>query len=370
MSSDLGPFTLGVEEEYQIIDPVTRELSSNAYMLLPKIQHVLGDSAQFELNLSQIEVNTPVCRTLAEVRHQLTRLRHAVIQEAERAGMCIAAAGTHPFSHWENQVITPKERYQELSKEYQQLALEPIFGYHVHVGLADTAVALQVMNQARVWLGTLLALSANSPFWLGHQTGYASYRTLLWSQWPTSGPPQFFHSLREYDELTKALVNVGIIEDPTKLYWDIRLSARFKTIEFRVADICLTVDEAVMLAGIIQALVQTCYTHIMDHKTQPITRPELVRAAHWHAARYGLGDALIDVEQQRKIPAHMHVEQLLTFIRPALESNGNWEEISELVRRTLKEGNGAIRQDAVYQRNANMSNLVDYIVEETRKGLI
>ena len=369
MSSQTETFTLGVEEEYQIIDPVTYELSSASGALLPTAQRVLGEKAQPELQLSQVEAATPVCQNLQNVRRELVHMRRQMIEAATRQERYLAAAGTHPFSHWKSQRITPKERYQEIAADYQQLAREPIFGCHVHVGLGEREKSLEVMNRASIWLAPLLALSANSPYWLGEDTGYASFRTLMWSRWPTSGQPQYFSSLDEYDALLNALVATGSIEDATKIYWDIRLSERFKTIEFRVTDCCLTIDETVMMVGLIQAVVQTCYEEARRNDPVPMVRPELLRTAHWRAARYGIRHELIDVVAQRSLPATAMIEKMLTVLRPALEAEGNWDEIATLVHETLRHGNGAMRQRAAYQRNARMEDVVDFIVTETRKDI-
>lgn len=368
MASQTETFTMGVEEEYQIIDPVTRELSSSSHTLLPTAQQHLGEKAQPELQLAQVEAATPVCQTLQEVRRELIKMRHGMIMAAQQDGKQLAAAGTHPFSHWKSQRITPKERYQGIVEYYRQLAREPIFGCHVHIGLEDREVALRVMNRARIWLAPLLALSANSPFWLGDDTGYASFRTLMWSRWPTSGQPQFFRSLDDYNALLQALTQTGFIEDSTKIYWDIRLSERFPTIEFRVTDCCMTVDECVMIVGLIRAIVQTCYTYIQQNKPAPDVRPELVRAAHWQAARYGIEGKLTDVVAQRSLPAPTLIEHLLTTLQPALEAQQSWDEVVGLVRTTLQQGNGAIRQRRAYQRNGRIEDVVDLIVAETKRG--
>lgn len=370
MSSHTEVFTMGVEEEYQIVDPVTRELSSTADILLQQARSTLGDHIQPELNLSQIESVSPICYTLAEVRQVLTRMRREINQFAHQTGTSIAAAGTHPFSHWKEQQITPKERYQSIAADYQQLALEPYFGYHVHIGLEDQEIALQVLNRARAWLGALLALSANSPFWLGDITGYASYRTLLWSQWATSGPPLTFASLTEYRELAQAMIDIGAIEDPSKLYWDVRLSSRFRTIEFRVADACSTIDTAVMLTGLIRALVSTLNAQVLRNEPVFLPRPEVIRVAHWQAARYGLSGNLIDVIAQRQIPAPMLITQLLDFVRPALEEAGDWQEVSNLVHDTLNYGNGATRQLAIYEQTRSVKDVVDFIIAETVRGTL
>ncbi|HVF87584.1 MAG TPA: carboxylate-amine ligase [Pyrinomonadaceae bacterium] len=369
MSLQQETFTLGVEEEYQIIHPETRELRSRAGRILPKAQQAVGDEVQSELYLSQIEIGTPVCQTIADVRAELVRLRRELITAAERDGSRIAAAGTHPFSHWEDQKLTPKERYFGIAEEYAQLAREQlIFGCHVHVGVGDREVAIQIMNRARVWLAPLLALAANSPFWLGEDTAYASFRTEIWRRWPMSGTPQIFTSRAEYDRLVESLVATGSVSDGTKIYWDVRPSARFETLEFRVTDVCLTIDEAVMIAGLARALVRTCYEQAVRNQPLPAVRQELLRAAKWRAARYGLDADLVDVEAGRAAPAGELIEKLLAFLRPALEEHGEWDEVSSLVRETIERGTGATRQRGAFARSGRLEDVVDLILAETAKG--
>jgi carboxylate-amine ligase len=359
-------FTIGVEEEYQIVDVKTRELHPRALRILPGAKAAVGDQVTPEMYLSQIEIGTPVCRDLAEVRDELTRLRREVGAAAERQGSRIAAAGTHPFSHWEDQEITPRRRYTGIADEYEQLAREHlIYGCHVHVGIRDREAAIQVMNRARLWLSPLLALAANSPFWLGRDTGYASYRTEIWRRWPMAGTPHVFGSRLEYERLVEALVATGSVADATKIYWDVRPSARFETLEFRVTDVCLTVDEAVMIAGLIRALARTCHGQVMREEPLAPVRPELLRAAKWRAARYGLDAELIDVEKGEAVAAHDLVERLLARLRGALEEDGAWEEVSGLVRATLRGGNGAGRQRAAFERDNSFEGVVDYIVAGT-----
>jgi carboxylate-amine ligase len=370
MSSQTEEFTLGVEEEYQIINPVTRELCSRVEHILPKAQKVLGEEVQPEAQRSQIEIGTPICQTLAQVRSELVRLRREVIAAAQKDGNQIGAAGTHPFSHWDEQQLTPKERYQGLMRDYQQLTRElVIFGCHVHVGISDRELAIGLMNRARVWLSPLLALAASSPFWLGTDTGYASYRTEIWSRWPLSGPPLIFESQAEYEALVQALVETKSVEEATKIYWDVRLSERYKTVEFRVTDVCQTVDEAVMVAGLVRALARTCYEQAMHDKPFPAVRHELIRAAHWRAARYGIDEDLIDVSSSRAVPARELVESFLTFVRPALEEYGEWDEVSSLVQETMQRGTGATRQREAYKRSGRLEDVVELIVRETAKGV-
>jgi carboxylate-amine ligase len=364
-------FTIGVEEEYQIVDAETRELRPRSAQILPKAQSDVGDKVQPELYLSQIEIGTRVCQTLAQTRAELVRLRRAVIAATEGDGGRLAAAGSHPFSHWEDQQVTPKARYIGIEQNYQQLAREHlIFGCHVHVGIADREAVIKVMNRARMWLHVILALAANSPFWLGADTGYASFRTEVWRRWPMAGTPQVFVSRAEYDTLVEVLIATESIEDGTKIYWDLRPSARFETLEFRVTDVCMTIDEAVMIAGLARALARTTYNEAL--RNQPIThaRPELLRAAKWRAARYGLDADLIDVEAGRAAPARELIEKLLAYVRPALEANEEWNEINSLVHETLRRGNGATRQRAAYARNGRLEDVVDLIVRETMNGAV
>lgn len=360
-------FTLGVEEEYQIIDPQTRRLRPRVTQVLPDAEHALGENAQPEFRASQIEMATPVCRTLAEVRAQVVRARRALLEAAGRDGGRIGAAGTHPFSDSAEQPITPKERYQSMADQYGHLARElVIFGCHVHAGLPDPEAGVAVMNRARPWLAPLVALAANSPFWEGADTGYASYRTELWARWPMAGPPLPFESRAEHDALVRTLVATGSISDASKIYWDVRLPEKTPTVEFRMADVCLRVDEAVMLAGLVRALAHTCY--VRKDEPLPPPRPELLRAAHWRAARYGLEGELIDVAAGRAVPAAELVQSLLLFVRPALEEAGDWDEVSALAGETLRGGNGAMRQRAVFAETNSLESVVDYILDETARG--
>ena len=260
MQLGIETFTMGVEEEYQIVDPATRALAPRQQRVLPEAEKALGDDVQPELQLSMIEIATPVCKTLADVRAALVTARKGVIDAANSNGSRIAAAGTHPFSSWADQPITPKTRYREIARDFGELARETvIFGCHVHVGIPEREVAIGVLNRVRARLSPLLALAANSPFWLGADTQYASFRTEVWSRWPLSGPPQPFASKAEYDSTIAGLTDVGIIQDETKIYWDVRPSGRFPTVEFRVTDVCATIDEAVMIAGLVRALARTAY---------------------------------------------------------------------------------------------------------------
>jgi carboxylate-amine ligase len=242
-----------------------------------------------------------------------------------------------------------------------------VFGFHVHVGLSDREAAVEVMNHARIWLAPLLALSANSPFWLGEDTGYASYRTQIWGSLSTAGPPGRFSSLAEHDALVETLVATGGAMEANQIYWDMRLPQKLETVEIRVADVCPSVDEAVMLAGLCRALVRTCHERAEAGKPYPDARPEILRAAHWIASRHGLDADLVDVEAGRAAPAREVVEGLLAFTCPALEEHGDWEEVSELVRETFQRGNGARRQRRAHERAGRLEDVVDALIEGTAK---
>lgn len=371
MSTNSEAFTIGVEEEYQIIDPATRHLRSRAAHVLSRAQAAIGDEVQPELHLSQIETATPICRSLADVRHALVQSRRAVMQAAAKDGDWIASAGTHPFSSWEEQQITPKVRYQGLAADYQQLAREQIiFGCHVHIGIRDPEMKIQVLNRARNWLAPILALASNSPFWQGTDSGYASYRTELWARWPISGPPPAFASFADYSGLLQALIDTGSLEDATKIYWDIRIPERTETLEFRVTDASSTVDGTVMIAGLVRALTRTCYEQAIRNEPFPAAHRDLLHAAHWRAARHGVEEDLIDVTEARAVPATELIERFLSLVRPALEQEGDWEEISSLVGETLRGGTGAMRQRQAYQQAGRMEDVVDLIVTETARGVV
>lgn len=360
-------YSLGVEEEYQIVDSKTCELlASGGRAVQRRAQRALGDEGMPELLTSQVEAISPICHTLTEVRAEIARLRRTVNEEAAKEGGRIAAASTHPFSHWRGQRTTPKKRYKRIMETYQRLAQEEVvFGFHVHVGMSDREAAVRTMNRLRVWLTPLLALSANSPFWLSDDTGYASYRTQIWGRLPTSGLPAPFESRAEHDALVNDLVASGVAADPSKIYWDVRLPEKVQTIEIRVMDVCSRVEEAVMMAGLARALVRICHERDEHEKPYPKTRPELLRAANWLASRHGLDAELVDVEAGRSIPAREMIENLLSFARPALEEAGDWDEVSALVRETLERGNGAIRQRRAYERGGRLEDVVSMLIEET-----
>jgi carboxylate-amine ligase len=362
----VSDFSLGVEEEFQLVDAETGELRPHVDAVLPEARESLGEEVQPELQRSMIEIDTPVCSDLDEVRRELVRLRREVATAAEATGCRIAALGTHPNARWAEQEITGKARYERMAAAYRRLAWDQLIcGCHVHVGIADRELAIAALTRLRPWLAPLLALSANSPFWESVDTGYASYRTELWARWPTAGPPGEFASRAEYDALVDALLASGTIRDAGMVYFDVRPSQRFETLEVRVADVGLTVDHAVLLGGLVRALVRTAAEAAQEERPFPRWRPELVRGAHWRAARWGMTAELVSPVTGRPAPARDVVEELLDHVRPALEASGDLEEVIALVDQVHTEGTGAERQRAAYARRWTFDDVIAMAVEAT-----
>jgi carboxylate-amine ligase len=357
-------FTIGVEEEFLVVDAATGALRPDGPGLLPAARGRLGDDVQPELHPSQLEINTPAGETLADIRAALIRLRSGLGKTLAAAGCRLAASGTHPFSPWtDDPEINPE--YEVVEREYQQLAREQVIcGGHVHVGIDDPELAIAVINGVGPWLSPIVALAANSPFWGGRDTGYASYRTELWRRWPMAGTPTPFAGRAEYEAVVETLLATGSIDDHARIYWDVRPSAKFPTVEFRVADVGLTVDDTVMVAGLVRALAAT--TARDDPGTVPAgVRPELLRAATWRAARYGISADLVDVAEGTARPARDLIGRLLDRLRPALVDLGDWDEVSGLVGRTLADGTAADRQRRVWAATGDLRAVTDFIVEAT-----
>ncbi|HEV2811557.1 MAG TPA: carboxylate-amine ligase [Acidimicrobiales bacterium] len=363
-------FTVGVEEEFLLVDAESRRLRPQAEEVLCDAGRELGETGQLdqEFKRSQLEHGTAVCHSLEELGEEITRLRRTLMAAAERSGARIAASGTHPFSHWQEEgaQTTHKESYLGLERDYQRLAREKIIcGCHVHVRIADPDFGIQVLDRVRPWLPAVLALSVNSPFWLGEDTGYASFRTEIWRRWPTAGIPEPFESRADYDRLVGVMLQTRCIDDPARLHWDVRPSQRYPTLEFRIADVCLTVDEAVTVAGLVRALVRTCHAEAVDGRPPSRPRAELLRMAVWRAARYGLEGDLIDVVGERSVPAPEMLAILLDYVRPALDEHDEWEAVSQVVDKIVQAGTGAVRQKRAFAGAGRLEDVVDFVVGST-----
>jgi carboxylate-amine ligase len=293
-------------------------------------------------------------------------LRRALCTTAGDHGMHILAAGTMPLAGTRLQQITPEERYREIEQIHQQVSREMMAcGMHVHVGMPDREEAVQVLNHVRAYLAPLLALSANSPFWDECDTGFASYRSILWGRWPSAALPQLFSSVEEYDAVGQMLIDSGAIVDLGQIYWDTRLSVANPTLEFRVADVCLTVDEAVLQAGLCRALVRTCRERVRCGVPPPAVRNELLQAAKWRAARFGLEDQLFDPLHRVLLAPAKLFEHLLDDLRDALDAEGDTEQVRDLLDRVLCDGSGARRQRAAFAASGRLHDTVDLIAEAT-----
>jgi carboxylate-amine ligase len=363
-------FTLGIEEEFQIIDPETRELRSHIQQILADRKVLLKEHVKAEMHQSVVELGTEICVDTAAARQQVVQLRSELAAVAARAGLKIASAGTHPFSHWMNQVITDNERYETIVKDMQQIArANLIFGLHVHVGIPDREEAIDVMNQARYFLPHLYALSANSPFWLGQNTGLKAYRQMIFERFPRTGIPDAFESLSEYDDYLKLLVSTNCIDNAKKIWWDIRLHPFFNTIEFRICDAQSRVDDTIALAALMQAIVVKLHKLRSENVTFRKYPRRLIDENRWRAGRYGIDGKLIDFGRGCEVDERELLHEMLEFIADEVDELGSKAEIAH-IETIMRDGTGADRQLRVWEENdGDLKAVVDHIVEETSEGL-
>jgi glutamate---cysteine ligase / carboxylate-amine ligase len=363
--------TIGIEEEYQIIDPQTRELKSYITQILEDSKLILREQVKAELHQSMVEVGTEVCRTPAEARAELVRLRREIMRLAARNNLKIAAAGTHPFSSWVNQEITPFERYLGVKQDMQDLAQQLlIFGTHVHVAIEDRDFLIDAMNVARYFVPHVLCLSASSPFWMGRNTGLASYRSIIFRHFPRSGIPPLFSSWGELSNLVETLVKTNCIPDGTKLWWDVRPNWKYPTLEFRVCDVCTRVDEAVAVAAIFQALIAKLWKLRRDNVTFRLYPLSLIEENKWRAVRYGLDGKLLDLGKQAEVPARELIHELINwFLDDVIDELGTRKEI-EYAFEILRNGGSAARQVATFNRTNDLKAVVDQLIEETEEGVV
>ncbi len=358
--------TIGVEEEYHLVDAETYELADMPEVVTTAIA-MMGTEAQGEISTSQLEIATPVCTSLAEVRSSLGRIRALADEAARRQGCRILAAGTHPTATWHEQRLTVGDRYLSLFERWGLLALQQmITGAHVHGNVDDPEVAIRTMGHLRADLPVLLALSGSSPFWEGVDTGYASYRTQWFARWPVTGMPDAFESKATYDDLVADLVTTGMIDDASHLYWDVRPSTKFPTLEVRVADTCPSLDDVILHTALARSLVRLSAAAVVRGDEPFGVRGEVVRAARWRAARFGIEECLFDVRAHELRPAGVVVRDLLYRLRPDLEELGDWDEVSALTEQALSRGTSSARQRAVALRTGgDLTAVTAALVSET-----
>ena len=362
-------FTIGIEEEFMIIDPETRELVSHMHQVVEGGRTILNEQVKAEMHKAVVEVGTNICHDVKEARQEVKKLRSIISDIGKKQGYLIGAAGAHPFSRWQDALITDHPRYQEIVNEMQDAARSNlIFGLHVHVGIDSRQTAVEIMNTVRYLLPHIFALSTNSPFWLGRNTGYKSYRTKVFDKFPRTGIPENFGSASEFDEYVALLVKTNCIDNAKKIWWDLRIHPVFNTVEFRICDVPMRVDETIALAAIMQAVVAKQFKLMQKNLSFRTYKRAFINENKWRAARYGIQGKLIDFGKEEEVPFEILVNELIEFVDDVVDELNCREEVNYL-REILKMGSGADRQLKVYEETGDLKKVVDYIVEETNTGL-
>lgn len=369
--------SIGIEEEYLLVDLETRDLSrSPPDAFLRAVEDILGERVTAEFLQCQIEVGTRVCTNVAEARAELAHFRTAIAGEARRYGLGLVAASTHPFADWSDQVTTPKQRYAKLEEDLQAIAQRLLIcGMHVHVGIPDDDLRIDLHGQLVYFLPHLLALSTSSPFWRGRNTGLKSYRAAVMSELPRGGLPQTFGSAAEYRQTVDLLVKLGRIEDATRIWWDLRPSAKFPTLEVRIADVPTRLDDGIAIAATFQALVAMLIELKRRNQRWRHYLPLLVAENRWLAQRHGVSGELIDFGRREAVPFRELAEEIIALLRQEAEKLGCLAEV-EHVRRIAGEGTSADRQVAVFKQalakgrseTDALRSVVDHLIAETLEG--
>lgn len=369
MSKKLPIFTLGVEEEYQIIDPQTRDLRSHLSKIVDGAKIILNEQVKAEMHQSVVEVGTNICQSVADASKEIRFLRSKIVELADKQGLVVGGAGTHPFSRWQDQEITDDPRYHTIVNELQDAARSNlIFGMHCHVGIENREQGLQLMNQACYFLPHIFALSTNSPFWEGRNTGYKSFRTKVFDKFPRTGLPEYFDCVSSYDNYLETLVKTNCIDNPKKIWWDLRLHPFYDTIEFRICDMSLTVDETMCIVAIIQAIVAKLYKLNVSNTSFNMYRIALIKENKFRAARYGIDNHMIDFGLQKEVETKSLIMELLDFIDDVVDELGSREQIN-YVHTIMRDGTGADKQLRVFEETGSLIDVVDMITTEFTKGL-
>jgi carboxylate-amine ligase len=363
-------FTIGVEEEFQIIDPESLELRSHVVQLLSSAAaRGVGDLVKQEMHQSIVETGTKICENVSELRLEMHRTRSELVMAAESTGLRVAAAGTHPFSSWIDQVISPGERYQNIVEEMGQLARSLlIFGMHIHIAMPDKQTTIDMMNMVRYFLPHLLALSTSSPFWMGRNTGLKSFRTTVFRRFPRTGIPEVFESWSEYENFINLLVKLNCIDTGKKIWWDVRPHPTYGTLEFRMFDTATRVEEAVAIAALTQAIVVKLHRLYTHNQSWRIYRRALIEENKWRAARYGIEGKLIDFGREAEVPMRDLMLELMELIDDVVDDLGSRSAV-EYIHTILNEGTSAERQLRVYQQTGDLKDVVRHLVMETRASV-
>jgi len=362
-------FTVGVEEEFQIVDPATLELRSHVSELLASSAPTFGDQIKPELHQSIVEVGTKICANIGELAEEIIRIRRDLSDSAERVGLRVAAAGTHPFSNWMDQVLSPGERYQNIVEEMGQLARSLlIFGLHVHVAVPDRESMIALMNEARYFLPHLLALSTSSPFWMGRDTGLKSFRTTVFRRFPRTGIPDHFGSWSDYEEYVNLLIKLRSIDNAKKIWWDLRPHPTFGTLEFRICDVPTAPHASIAIAALAQAIIVKLFRLRERNLGFRRYHRALIEENKWRAARWGIEGKLIDFGKREEVPMRDLALELLAFVDDVVDDLGSRREV-QYVHKILSDGTSAERQVQVYRDTGDLRAVVQFLVNETRASV-
>ncbi len=354
-------FTLGVEEEYMVIDPHTRELKSHEQKIVIEGQKIIKDKVKAEMHQAVVEVGTDICQNIDEAYNDVSTLRKTISHIAGDLGLWVGASGTHPFSHWERQLITDHVRYNEIVNELQEAARSNlIFGLHVHVGMEDRKMAIHIANSARYFLPHVYALSTNSPFWEARKTGYKSFRTKVFDKFPRTGIPDSFESIEAYDNYVNLLIKTNCIDNAKKIWWDLRVHPFFNTVEFRVCDVPMTIEETIAITALFQAICAKLYKLRSQNMNFIMYHRALLNENKWRASRYGIEGSLIDFGKESEVNTRVLIYELLDFVDDVVDQLGSRHAIN-LVHKILEQGTGADRQLAVYDKTQSLTDVVDFI---------
>ena len=364
-------FTIGVEEEFQIIDPETLELRSHVVQLISSAAaRGVGDLVKQEMHQSIVETGTKICENVSELRLEMHRTRSELVMAAESTGLRVAAAGTHPFSSWIDQVISPGERYQHIVEEMGQLARSLlIFGMHIHIAMPDKQTTIDMMNMVRYFLPHLLALSTSSPFWMGRNTGLKSFRTTVFRRFPRTGIPEVFESWSEYENFLNLLIKLNCIDSGKKIWWDVRPHPTYGTLEFRMFDTATRVEEAVAIAALTQAIVVKLHRLYTGNQSWRLYRKALIEENKWRAARYGIEGKMIDFGREAEVPMRELMLELMGLIDDVVDDLGSRSAV-DYIHTILNEGTSAERQLRVFQQTGDLKDVVRHLVMETRASVM
>jgi carboxylate-amine ligase len=364
-------FTIGIEEEFQTVDYSTGQLSARIQRTLEKGHPTFGEQIKAEMLQPTVELISGILSDISSAHHELRWNRAKLARLVREEGLALISAGTHPGARWQDQLISPNERYAQLEEEFQDVARKIlIFGLHVHIGVKNQEIAVNLMNQLRTWLPHLLAISTNSPFWAGRLTGLKSYRSVVWKPFPRSGIPEVFPSWCDFNSYVETLVKTGCIDNGKRIWWDIRPHAFFNTIEFRICDMPATLDDTIAIAALCQALVAKLDWLYHHGLSTPMVSSHFIEENKWHVMRFGLDAVALDFVQSRRLKMRDSLHELLDFVEDVIDDLGSRSEMNYL-RALLEDpqGTGADHQIAIYQQTGSLDAVIQYLMQQTMQGI-